>query len=118
MTAEFFFFVALSFILTHELDAIKQREWRIIPLTSFLNDRLGYLVFTVLHVPLFLILFWLLFSGDSLNLSLMRGLNIFFVIHLFLHLLLIKHPKNEFTNALSWLLITGAGISGGVSLLI
>ena len=41
-----FFFVALAFILTHEMDAIKCREWRIFPLTSRLDDSRGYLVFT------------------------------------------------------------------------
>lgn len=118
MSAELFFFIGLSFILTHELDAIKRHEWRIFPFTSFLNDQWGYWVFTGLHVPLFLTLFWFLFSGTGINEGLMQGLNIFFVIHFFLHLFFLRHPKNEFTTLFSWLIIIGAALSGGVSLMI
>ncbi len=53
MEHHFFFVVGLSVIFTHELDAIKRREWRMFPLTFWLPERPGYLVFTTLHIPLF-----------------------------------------------------------------
>jgi hypothetical protein len=106
------FFVALAFMLTHEMDAIKQREWRIFPLTSWLDDDRGYLVFTAVHVPLYLLLFWALFTPAGLNHPFMRGLDFFFVVHLGLHLLFLRHPKNEFKSALSWILIAGAALAG------
>jgi hypothetical protein len=113
-----FFFIGLSFILTHEMDAIKCREWRIFPLTSRLDDKMGYLVFTAAHLPLYLLLFWYLYTPDGLNQSLIRGLNIFFVVHLFLHLAFLRHPKNEFKSAFSWILIVGAAVAGTIDLVI
>lgn len=111
-----FFFVALAFMLTHEMDAVKQREWRIFPLTSRLDDRWGYRVFTAVHVPLYLLLFWALFTPDGLNQPLMRGLDFFFVVHLGLHLLFLRHPKNEFKSTLSWILIVGAALAAVLDL--
>jgi hypothetical protein len=109
-----FFFVALAFMLTHEMDAIKRREWRIFPLTSRLDDDRGYRVFTAVHVPLYLLLFWALFTPDGLNQGVMRGLALFFVVHLGLHLLFLRHPRNEFKSALSWILIVGAALAGAL----
>lgn len=116
MEYHFFFFVALSFILTHEMDAIKQHEWRIFPLTFWLDETLGYFVFTALHVPLYVLLFWSLYAIDGLNLGLIRGLDIFFIIHVFLHIIFLRHPKNEFKSLFSWVIILGAGIAGLVDL--
>ena len=117
---DFFFFLALCFVFTHEMDAIQNKEWRILPPTAMLSDRIGYLVFTGIHVPLYVFLFWGLFgnSANGINTSLVFGLDVFFVVHVFLHLLLYRHPKNEFTTAFSWTLILGAGVSGAIDLII
>lgn len=118
--SNFFFFLALCFILVHEMDAIQRREWRIFPFMSRLNDRVGFMVFTGIHLPLYLLLFWKLF-GDSMHtlpLGLVIGLDTFFVVHIFLHLLLYRHPKNEFTSVFSWILIIGAGGSGLIDLIL
>ena len=110
--SHFFFFAGLVFIFTHELDAIKQREWRILPITFWLSDKQGYLVFTALHIPLFALIFLNLYSAEGLNRGLIRGLDIFFIVHVVLHLLFLIHPKNEFKSAFSWFLIVGAGLAG------
>jgi len=113
-----FFFVGLAFILTHEMDAIRAREWRIFPFTAWLEDKTGYLVFTALHVPLYLLLFWGLYSASGPNRGLILGLDLFFIVHVFLHLLFLRHPKNGFASAFSWALILGAGVAGLLDLLI
>ncbi len=116
MEAHILFFIGLSCILTHEMDAIKSCEWRIFPLIARLDEKTGYIVFTALHVPLYLLLFWSLYGENGLNLSLVRGLDIFFVIHLFLHVLFLRHPKNQFKEAFSWAVIVGAGVAGSLDL--
>ena len=118
MAQYIFFFVGLAFILTHEMDAIKAREWTIFPLLAKLDDKTGYLVFTAVHIPLYLVLFWALFTPDGLNRGLITGLDIFFIIHVFLHLLLLRHPENRFTSVFSWTLILGAGIAGLLDLVV
>lgn len=111
-----FFYIALAFLLTHEMDAIRCHEWRIFPGLSRLNDDTGLVVFTLLHVPLFALLLWGLLGQEN-NEGLIRGLNVFSIVHVVLHLIFLKHPKNEFTSAFSWMLIAGAGLSGLLSLL-
>jgi hypothetical protein len=114
----FAFFIGLALILTHEMDAIKCHEWRIFPFTSRLNDKTGYLTFTAAHVPLYLLLLWGLYRPSGFNTPfLITGLNLFFIIHLALHIAYLKHPKNEFKSPFSWVLIAGAAIAGAVSLM-
>jgi hypothetical protein len=113
-----FFLAGLSFILAHEMDAIKCQEWTIFPLLSKLNEKTGYFVFTAIHVPLYLLLFWGLYGKNEINPGVIMGLDIFFIVHVFLHVLFLKHPKNQFTSAFSWIIILGAGISGLMDIMV
>jgi hypothetical protein len=106
------FFLGISFILIHEMDAIRCHEWRIFPGLSFLNDRLGFIIFMFAHVPLFT---WILISIT--NPSFRNGFNVFLVIHLGLHILFLKHPRNEFKDWLSWAMIIGAAACGVIDLI-
>ncbi|OJJ19047.1 hypothetical protein BKI52_19705 [marine bacterium AO1-C] len=113
-----FFYLGLAFILTHESDAIKCEEWTIFPGTAQLSYNLGYIVFVAMHVPLYGIIFWGLFaSGKGANEAMVMGTDIFFIVHVFLHLLMYRHPKNQFKSVLSWVIIVGAGVCGGLDLL-
>ena len=105
-----FYFAMLSFFLTHELDAVKRHEWRVLPLTSFLPERTGEQVFVWAHVPLLTLLFYLGIGEPSSNAAI--GLSAFAVIHVCLHWIYRNHPKNEFNNSSSWALIIGAGLFG------
>ncbi|MEM7548703.1 MAG: DUF6713 family protein [Bacteroidota bacterium] len=105
------FTLGLAFILIHEMDAIRCSEWRIFPATSFMNDKLGMTVFVFLHIPLF----YILFLPDVLdNHSFRYGFSIFLIVHFFLHILLLRHKKNEFRDWISWSLIAGSGICGAL----
>jgi hypothetical protein len=88
------FYIALSFILTHEIDAVRCKEWQIFPGLSLLDDNKGYTVFTLVHIPLFSLLFWGL-QTQTPNHSLIWGLDLFFIIHVGLHVLFLKHPKTN-----------------------
>ena len=112
-----FFYVGLSFILTHEMDAIKCQEWTIIPLISRLNEKTGYFVFTAIHFPLYFLLFWWLCGKNGLDSNVIIGLDIFLIIHVFLHVFFLKHPKNKFKSVFSWIIILGAGVAGVIDLI-
>lgn len=114
----FFFLIGLSFIIVHEMDAIKCQEWTIFPLLSKLNEKTGYFVFTAIHIPLYLLLFWGLYRQNGPNQNLITGLDIFFIIHVFLHVVFLKHPKNQFKSVFSWIIILGAGIAGLIDILV
>ena len=109
------FYLGLTFIIMHEMDAIRCKEWRIFPGMSSLNDYWGFRVFMVIHVPLFVLLLYGIISAPD-PASVRTGLDYFFIIHGFLHVLLLKHSKNEFKDWISWVIIIGAGLFGGIDL--
>jgi hypothetical protein len=53
-------------------------------------------------------------DSNKLNYS----LDIFFIVHVGLHLLFLKHPKNEFKDLISWIIILSAGMFGLLDILI
>jgi len=104
------FWMMLALILTHELDAVRRHEWRILPLTSFLSDKTGAQVFIWAHVPLIFLLLWIAQQGpDSLGAILLSG---FAIVHIALHWLFRNHAANEFNNPASRLLIWLPGLAG------
>jgi hypothetical protein len=111
-----FFYLGLSLILMHEMDAVRCREWLIFPGVSRLSEEKGFLVFMLAHLPLFAFLLMGLGGPDAG--SLIRGLDIFFLVHLLAHLLFLMHPKNEFRDWISWFLIAGAALMGLLDLLL
>lgn len=114
--AELFYVAMLGFFITHELDAMQRHEWRILPLTSFLPDETGRQVFVWMHVPLFAALFFY-GAGDPTS-TVAFGLSVFAIIHVGLHWLFRRHPKNEFDNPTSWAIIIGAGVFGAAHLVL
>ncbi|MEL6655182.1 MAG: DUF6713 family protein [Bacteroidota bacterium] len=109
-----YFLLALAFILMHEMDAIRCREWRILPGLSLLPDRSGMIVFQILHIPLFYLILAEALAGNEVFI---RGLNIFLIIHLFLHIGFLWHSKNEFKDWVSWSIIIGAAVFATLDLL-
>lgn len=118
MADHVFFLLGFSFLLTHEMDAIRCQEWRIFPGLARMSERSGYVTFTAIHVPLYAALLWGLAQGDETTGSLITGLDIFFLIHLIAHVLLRHHPENRFGSWFSWSLFTGAGVCGAIDLLL
>lgn len=116
MTEHGFFYLAVTFMLLHEMDAVRCREWRIFPGLSLLRDEVGFRVFMLAHLPLYG-LFFSVVTGQATS-GVIRGLDLFFVVHLGLHLLYLKHPKNEFKDTLSWVFIAGAAAAGLTDLLL
>ncbi|MGF1470472.1 MAG: DUF6713 family protein [Rubrobacteraceae bacterium] len=117
MPEHFFFFLGLSLLLAHEMDAVRVREWKIFPMLNNLRDEAGYVVFTALHVPIYVLLLWGLSGAGSVSRGLVFGLDVFFVVHAILHLVFHNHPENRFRSAFSYALIFGAGLSGVADLL-
>lgn len=112
---EFAYYLMLALFITHELDAVKRHEWRVLPLTSFLPERVGEQVFIWAHVPIFVLL--LNFGGLDPRSFVAVCLSAFSIVHILLHIGFRKHPKNEFNNISSWSLIVGTGLFGALHLL-
>ena len=107
------FQTGFSLLLTHELDAVTQHEWRLLFILRSLSDSIGRDVFVAIHVPLFVLLLWLTQNNHpSLRKQSRLALSTFMVIHALLHWRLRHHPLNTFTTPLSLNLIYGAGLLG------
>ena len=112
------FFLGLTLLLLHEMDAVRHKEWRLFIGLSALEEETAYRTFTALHIPLYLWIFWGVFGGDKLKLNqgFILGLNLFFVIHVLLHFLLRKHRHYAFHSVFSMVLIRGAGFFGALDM--
>jgi hypothetical protein len=117
MNCDIFFYLGLSSLIIHEMDAVRCKEWRIFPGLSLLDDNWGFKIFMIAHVLLFYLLFWGLIEKSD-NSQIKYGLDIFSVIHVGLHFLFLKHKKNEFKDWVSWTIILSAGIFGLIDILI
>lgn len=100
--AQLIFYMNLAWLMTHELDAIQHHEWRILPLTSWMNEGWGYRIFVVAHIPLFAVL-----MATSHVQGMQIAVDVFLLIHVGLHWLFRNHPDNTFNNPLSHILIVG-----------
>ncbi len=113
--ASIFYFAMFALFVTHELDAVKRHEWRILPIISFLKEGIGEQVFIWIHVPLLVGLFY--FGALDSSTTTAKGLSTFAIIHVALHWIFRNHPKHEFNDFGSWALIIGAGLFGAAHLL-
>jgi len=104
----------LAAFFTHELDAVKRHEWRVLPVTRFLRERVGEQVFIWAHVPLFTAVLW--GSGtDPVN-GTRIAVSAFAVVHAGLHVAYRRHPAYEFDNPSSWGLIALTALLGAAYL--
>ncbi len=101
------------------MDAIRRKEWQMFFYLSKLAPETGYVVFSVLHIPLFFLIFWGLFSvNQGFRHDVIIFLSLFFIIHFFLHIAFLNDKKNEFDSIFSWFIIIGICLSGLVTLLL
>lgn len=112
-TPEILFLGVISFLLVHELDAIRQREWRFFfaPVTA--RDETAYQIFTTLHAPLFVVILVYLESP-----AFQLVIDTFAIVHGFLHFGLRNHPLIAFDSWFSRAWIYGASLLGVLHLIL
>ena len=107
------FYLGMGTLFAHELDAMPNHEWRVLPLTSWLPDKIGMIAFILIHIPLFAILIALASSTDNKIRARSRlGISIFLIVHSVLHVLFVGHDAYEFSSMLSNGLIFGGALFG------
>ena len=102
------FSLALALLFTHEMDAVRRQEWKMFVILKDMPDEVAYRIFTLLHIPLYALIF-LLWLFNYL-LVLFYILDIFLILHLFLHIGFSKHPDNNLKNRISKTIIFSAGL--------
>ena len=113
------FYLGLGALLTHELDAMSNHEWRLLPGLGGLPDDTAMTVFVALHVPLFALLIGLVASTRPgvrrVSRLVVAG---FLVVHAGLHLWFTGRPEYEFSSLLSETLIFGGALCGALYLVL
>ena len=115
--SHYLFVAGFCLLLVHEMDAVRLGEWKIFPLVSGMREESGYVTFAALRVPIYALLLLGLLKDGGTNEALILGLDVFFVVHVVLHLVFRNHPENRFGSPFSWALILGAGVCGTADLL-
>lgn len=117
LLVNFIFQLAFATLVTHELDAVHKREWRLLFILHKLPEERARRAFILIHVPLFAVLFWLItHPHGAVRLGSRVGLDLFMIVHAGLHWRLSNHLKYMFKTAYSRLLIYGAAVLGLVHL--
>jgi hypothetical protein len=113
------FYVGLGALMTHELDAMTNHEWRVLPLIRELPDDLARIVFVAAHVPLFaVVVAWIASTAARTRLRARVAVATFLVLHGGLHAIYTGHESYEFASPLSNTLIFGGAVFGAVYLLL
>ena len=113
------FNLGFATIITHELDAMTQSEWRILFILRNLPEKTASDAFVILHVPLIAVLLWLTNNKYEIIKNWSRiAISALLVIHAELHKLLENSPNYTFNSNLSLGLIDSAGLFGFVYLIL
>lgn len=107
------FQLSFAILMAHELDAVRRREWEVLPLTRYLPDPFDFGVFVLAHIPLVWLITALAWSRDAGVRSLTRTIFCAFcVVHVGLHWLFRGDPAYDFNNLFSVAIICAAGAVG------
>jgi hypothetical protein len=107
------YYLGLSLLAAHEMDAVRHAEWRLLYVLRDLGDAAAYPVFVALHVPLFYLFFWLSHHDNRKLRGRFRGLvALFLIVHAALHFRLSDAAAYDFEGVLANTLIYGAAACG------
>jgi hypothetical protein len=107
------FYLGLSTLITHELDAMTQSEWRLLFILRSLPEQIASSTFVVVHIPMITALLWLTNNESPLIRHWSRiAVATFLMVHAGLHKLLEHHPDYTFNSLLSLGLIYGGALFG------
>lgn len=110
------FALELALLCTHEMDSIRNKEWKMFIFLKDLSDKTAYQIFMLLHIPLYGIIIFLLLSSFSYIGYYIT--DIFLVAHLLLHIGFKKHPANKLNNSISQGIIFSSGILASLHLVL
>ena len=107
------FYLGVALFFSHELDAMPNHEWRILPLLNELTDSVGRDMFVIAHVLIFAVVIAYIASLNLKIRSIARDIaSGFLIVHALLHVAFSGHPEYQFSSWLSSILIYGAAVCG------
>ena len=109
--------LAVSLFAVHEMDAMTHAEWRLLPVLSGMEEGAARDVFVLLHIPLYVGVFWALFFASWRVLAgrIFAGAAI---AHATAHFLLSGHQLYTFVAPIETITVYGAALAGAVYLVL
>jgi hypothetical protein len=101
------------------MDAIRAKEWKMFIILKDLKEQTGYIVFSLIHLPLY---FWVIYtvsqacSGGYVIVYLL--VDVFLIAHAAIHYFFRKHAANGFSTAYSSILIYSMAVLSVIQLII
>jgi len=107
------FYLGIALLFTHELDAMPNHEWRVLPGLGMLPDAVGESAFLIAHVPLFAVVIAFIASLNLRTRATARGIaSGFLIVHAAAHYLFSGNAVYEFSSLISSVLIYGSAVCG------
>jgi len=107
--AQILFAIILALLLLHEMDAIRNAEWKMLIILKDMNDTKAFKMFTLLHLPLYIITLMLILS-EKYQIIAYYAIDMFLIVHSILHLIFERHSKNGLKNVFSRSIIYTMGL--------
>jgi hypothetical protein len=115
---DWLFWTNMALLVVHELDAVRRREWRMLPFLNRLEDKAAYRAFVLLHAPIVVAFLWLLgHPSANVRLWFQTFVDAFLVVHVGLHHIFRTHEANEFATTLSRRIIQAMALLGAIHLI-
>ncbi len=118
MSKTLLYYLGVTSLLTHELDAVLNTEWRLLYVLRTLSDDVASLYFVAMH---FVIIFAFFYFGHHQKSKVEEGFRgavaLFLIVHGILHFRLSDDPLYTFSGLSSNLYIYGASAFGLLFLL-
>ncbi|HPV40220.1 MAG TPA: hypothetical protein PKX40_03510 [Spirochaetota bacterium] len=117
MLKNYLFILTVSLLILHEMDAIRRKEWKLFVVLKDMTEERGYLVFSILHLPLcFVILYFIMNTGSAYYNIFTIVINGFLIFHGVIHLLFRNKKANEFSGTYSYVIIFLMSVLGALQL--
>ncbi len=115
--SQILFAIILALLFLHEMDAIRNAEWKMFIVIKDMSDTKAYKVFTLFHLPFYVILLMLILSVKYQILA-YYAVDLFLIVHAILHLVFERHTKNGLKNFFSRSIIYSMGILAIIHIII
>lgn len=105
------FCVNIALIILHEMDAIKCKEWNMFIILKDIKENMAYLIFSIVHLPLYIGLIYLISYGNANTKNIFSiYIDIFLIFHWTIHYAFRNKQQNHFKNLYSSMIINSMGI--------
>jgi hypothetical protein len=117
-TENLLFTLGLALLFSHELDAVRQHEWRLLFVLRHMPEDTAAQAFIAIHVPFFFLILLAVGASGEVGFWSRAVISAFLVVHAGLHWSLRDRPKCNFNSGLSRGLIYGAAFVGVLHILV